>query len=58
MFLPRKNSLRIPLTYHTAMKSTPMTAFIDCGATECFVSQEFIDEHKLGTCKLHDPQLL
>ena len=58
VFLPRKNALHIPLTYHTAMKSTPMTAFIDCGATECFISQEFIDEHKLGMHKLHDPRLL
>jgi len=40
------------------MESVPMTAFIDCGATECFVSQEFIDVHKLGMRKLHDPQLL
>ena len=40
------------------MKSTPMMAFIDCGATECFVNQEFIDEHKLGMRKLNDPRLL
>ena len=58
VFLPRKNSLHIPLTYHTAMKSTPMTVFIDCGATECFISQEFINAHKLGTRKLYDPRLL
>ena len=35
-----------------------MTAFINCRATECFISQEFIDAHKLGTRKLHDPRLL
>ena len=58
IFLPQKNSLHIPLTYHTVMKSVPMTAFIDCGATECFISQEFIDEHKLGIHKLQDPRLL
>ena len=40
------------------MKSTLMTAFIDCGATECFVSQKFINAHKLGTRKLHNPRLL
>ena len=40
------------------MKSVPMIAFIDCGMTECFISQEFIDEHNLGVQQLKDPQLL
>ena len=35
-----------------------LLAFLDSGATECFVSQHFIDAHKLGTRLMTTPQKL
>ena len=35
-----------------------LPAFLDSGATECFVSQRFIDTHKLGTRLLTVPRKL
>ena len=49
VFLPRLNAMRIPVSFHTALKTAKLSAFLDSGATECFVSQHFIDTHKLGT---------
>ena len=30
-------------------------AFLDCGATECFISQQFIDEHQSGVNLMENP---
>ena len=49
VFLPKLNALRIPVSFHTALKTAELHAFLDSGATECFVSQRFIDTYKLGT---------
>ena len=48
VFLPKLNAMRIPVSFHTALKTAELSAFLDSGATECFVSQRFIDRHKLG----------
>ena len=40
------------------MKTAKLLAFLDSGATECFVSQRFIDTHKLGTRLMTTPQKL
>ena len=40
------------------MKTAELPAFLDSGATECFVSQRFIDKHKLGTRLLTVPRKL
>ena len=45
VFLPNLNAMHIPITLHTTQKKADHIAFLDCGATECFVSQRFIDEH-------------
>ena len=58
VFLPRLNAMRIPVSFHTALKTAKLSAFLDSGATECFVSQHFIDTHKLGTQLLMVPQKL
>ena len=58
VFLPRLNAMRIPVSFHTALKTAKLFAFLDSGATECFVSQQFINTHKLGTCLLTIPQKL
>ena len=50
--------MRIPVSFHTALKMAKLSAFLDSGATECFVSQRFIDTHKLGTRLLNTPQKL
>jgi len=50
--------MRIPVSFHTAQKMADLLSFLDCGATECFISQEFIENHKLGTQLLTKPQLL
>ena len=50
--------MRIPVSFHTALKMAELLAFLDSGATECFVSQRFIDKHKLGTHLMTIPQKL
>ena len=39
VFLPKLNVMRIPVSFHTALKTAKLSAFLDSGATECFVSQ-------------------
>ena len=58
VFLPKLNAMRIPVSFHTALKTAELSVFLDSGATECFVSQRFIDKHKLGTRLLTIPQKL
>ena len=58
VFLPKLNAMRIPVSFHTALKTAELSAFLDSGATECFVSQRFIDRHKLGTQLLTIPRKL
>ena len=55
VFLPKLNAMRIPVSFHTALKMAEFPAFLDSGATECFVSQQFIDNYKLGTRLLTIP---
>ena len=55
VFLPKLNAMQIPVSFHTALKTAELSAFLDSGATECFVSQRFIDTHKLGTQLLTIP---
>ena len=50
--------MRIPVSFHTALKTAELSAFLDSGATECFVSQRFIDTYKLGTRLLTIPRKL
>jgi hypothetical protein len=38
VFLLNLNAMRIPITLHTAQKKANDIAFLDCGATECFIS--------------------
>ena len=49
VFLPRLNAMQIPVSFHTTLKMAELLTFLDSGATECFISQRFIDKHKLGT---------
>ena len=58
VFLLKLNAMRIPVSFHTALKTAELLAFLDSGATECFVSQRFIDKHKLGTRLLTVPRKL
>ena len=58
VFLPKLNAMRIPVSFYTALKTADLSAFLDSGATECFVSQRFIDAHKLGTRLLSIPRKL
>ena len=58
VFLPKLNAMRIPVSFHTALKTAELLAFLDSRATECFISQRFIDKHKLGTRLLTIPQKL
>ena len=50
--------MRIPVSFHTALKTAELSTFLDSEATECFVSQRFIDTHKLGTRLLTIPRKL
>ena len=50
--------MRIPVSFYTALKTAELSTFLDSGATECFVSQRFINTHKLGTRLLTVPQKL
>ena len=58
VFLPKLNAMRIPVSFHTALKTAELSAFLDSGATECFVSQRFINKHKLSTRLLMIPRKL
>ena len=58
VFLPNLNAMRIPITLHTAQKKADNIAFLDCGATECFISQRFVDQHKLGVRLMENPRKL
>ena len=58
VFLPRLNAMRIPVSFHTALKTAELPAFLDSGATECFISQRFIDKHKLRMRLLTIPRKL
>ena len=58
VFLPRLNAMRIPVSFHTALKMAKLLAFLDSGTTKCFVSQRFINTHKLGTHLITIPQKL
>ena len=50
--------MQIPVSFHTALKTAELLAFLDSGATKCFVSQWFIDTYKLGTWLMTIPQKL
>ena len=50
--------MRIPITLHTAQKKADDIAFLDCGATECFISQRFVDQHRLGVRLMENPRKL
>jgi hypothetical protein len=56
--LLKPKALRIPITLHTAQKKVDHLAFLDCRAMECFISQRFVDEHKLGVRLMKNPQKL
>ena len=43
-----RDAMRVPVTLQMTQKKVPVEAFLDCGAMECFVSQRFINEHRLG----------
>ena len=58
VFLQKLNAMRIPVSFHTALKMAELPTFLDSGATECFISQQFIDTHKLGTHLLTIPRKL
>ena len=55
VFLPKLNTIHILITLHTTQKKVDHLAFLDCGATECFISQQFIDQYKLGVKLLENP---
>ena len=42
------DAMCVPVTLQTTQKKVPVEAFLDCGATKCFISQRFIDDHWLG----------
>ena len=48
--------MRVPVTLQTTQKKVPVEAFLDCGANECFISQRFIDEHRLGVRYMKNPR--
>jgi hypothetical protein len=50
-----RDAMRVPVTLQTTQKKVPVEAFLDCGATECFVSQRFIEEHRLGVRYMKTP---
>jgi hypothetical protein len=42
-----RNAMHVPITLQMTQKEVPVEAFLDCGATECFVSQRFIDKYRV-----------
>ena len=52
------DAMCVPITLQTMQKKVPSEAFLDCGATECFASQRFIDQHWLGVRYMKTPRKL
>jgi hypothetical protein len=50
-----RNAMHVPVSLQTMQKKVPVEAFLNCGATECFISQRFIDEHWLGVRYMKTP---
>ena len=50
-----RDAMRVPVTLQTTQKKVPVEAFLDCGANECFISQRFIDDHRLGVRYMKTP---
>ena len=50
--------MQLPVSFCTALKTADLLAFIDCGATENFISKKFVEEHKLRTQQLLVPKIL
>ena len=44
--------------FYTTLKKVELIAFVDTGATENFISQAFVEEHRIGTKPLWRPKLL
>jgi hypothetical protein len=51
-----RDAMHVPVTLQTTQKKVPVEAFLDCGATECFVSQRFINEYQLGVRYMKTPR--
>ena len=51
-----RDALCIPITLQMMQKKVPVEAFLNCGANECFVSQRFIDKHRLGVRYMKTPR--
>ena len=49
------NAMRVPVTLQTTQKKVADEAFLDCRANECFVSQRFIERHRLGVRYMKNP---
>jgi hypothetical protein len=50
------DAMHVPATLQMTQKKVPVEAFLDCRANECFVSQRFIDEHRLGVRYMKTPR--
>ena len=53
-----RDAMRVPVTLQTTQKKVPVEAFLDCGANECFVSQQFINDYRLGVRYMKTPRKL
>ena len=51
-----RDMMRIPITLQMTQKKVADEAFLDCGASECFVSQRFIKRHRLGVRYMKTPR--
>ena len=51
-----RDAMRVPVTLQMTQKKVPVEAFLDCRATECFASQRFIDDHRLGVRYMKTPR--
>jgi hypothetical protein len=58
VFLLKLNAMQITVLFYTALKMAEHQAFLDSGATECFISQRFVNQYKLGTHLMKNPQCL
>ena len=50
--------MRLPVQFHTSNKTADLLAFIDCRATENFISKKFVEQNQLGTRRLLIPKML
>ena len=56
VYLTKKQSMKIPVSFQTAYRRADKILLVDSGATDNFMDPRTVKHFKLGTQKLGEPQ--